>query len=65
MIETVSFLFGLGFSILVYLRSIRPAPLSLFQKASYFVVSSIGITGMVWFCGVLIAHTLRKLDLIP
>lgn len=64
MIETFSFLFGLGFSILVYHRSIRNGPFSRTQKAAYFLVSTVGITGMVWLSGVLVAHFLKKLGLL-
>jgi hypothetical protein len=65
MIETVSFLFGLGFSILVYFLSIRTRNDSPLRKAGYFLISTVGITGMVWLSGVLIAHFLRKLNLLP
>ena len=61
MIETLSFIFGLGFSILVFHLSIRPAQITLLQKIGYFAISLIGITGTTWLSGVLIAHTLRKL----
>jgi uncharacterized membrane protein (DUF106 family) len=60
MIETLSFAFGLGFSILVYILSIRQGNYSPLQKAAYFLISTIGITGMVWLCGVLIAHFLKN-----
>ncbi|HUJ17652.1 MAG TPA: hypothetical protein VL197_06635 [Nitrospirota bacterium] len=62
MIELGSFLFGLGFSILVYFRSLRPAALPPSKKAFYFLITFIGITGMLSLSGVLIAHTLRKLQ---
>ena len=64
MIETASFLFGLGFSVLVYFRSIRPAGLPWPKQAWYAVITFIGITGMLFLSGVLIAHTLRKLRLL-
>ena len=64
MIETASFLFGLGFSILVYFLSIRTRNDSPLRKAGYFLISTVGITGMVWLSGVLIAHFLRKLNVI-
>jgi hypothetical protein len=64
MIETLSLLFGLGFSVLVYFRSIRPASQSPAQKSLYTIISTIGITGMVWLSGVLIADVLRKLNCI-
>jgi hypothetical protein len=64
MIELTSFLFGLGFSILVYFRSIRRSDLPWPKKAFYFVITLIGITGMVFLSGVLVAHTLRKMHLL-
>ena len=64
MIETLSFLFGLGFSVLVYQRSIRRASYSRGRKAAYFCISTVGITGMVWLSGVLVAHFLRKLGIL-
>ena len=64
MIETFSFLFGIGFSILVYILSIRTRTLSPARKALYSLISTIGITGMVWLSGVLIAHFLRKLGIL-
>lgn len=63
MIESASFIFGIGFSILVYFTSIKPGGYRPFQKALYTALSTMGITGMVWLCGVLIAHFLRKLGL--
>lgn len=63
MIESASLIFGLGFSILVYFTSIKPGNHRPFPKALYTLLSTIGITGMVWLCGVLIAHFLRKLTL--
>jgi hypothetical protein len=64
MIELISFLLGLGFSILVYTLSIRPRDLSLSRKAVYFFFTLIGITGTLFLSGVLIAHFLRKLGII-
>jgi hypothetical protein len=64
MIETASFLFGFGFSILVYFLSIRKRNDGPLLKAGYFLISTVGITGMVWLSGILIAHFLRNLDLI-
>jgi len=64
MIETASFLFGLGFSMLVYFLSIRTRNDSSLRKAGYFLISTLGITGMVWLCGVLIAHFLRNLGVL-
>jgi len=60
MIETLSFLFGLGFSVLVYVRTIRPGSYRPVRKMTYALLSTIGITGMVWLCGVLIAHFLKN-----
>jgi hypothetical protein len=64
MIETASFLFGIGFSILVYVLSIRPRQLPASRKALYTLLSTIGITGMVWLSGILVAHFLRKLGML-
>ena len=65
MIETLSFLFGLGFSVLVYVRTIRTGSYRPVQKMMYALLSTIGITGMVWLCGVIIAHFLRKMNVLP
>lgn len=64
MIEIASFLFGIGFSWLVFERTIRTGPYSTGQKVLYTVLSTIGITGTVWLFGVLIAHFLRKLHIL-
>jgi len=61
MIEKISFFLGLGFSLLVYLHSIRPLDLSRTKKTFYTLFTFIGITGMLFISGVLIAHFLRKL----
>jgi hypothetical protein len=61
MIETISFLVGLGFSLLVYVLSIRPLQESPFKKFVYFFFTLIGITGSLFLFGVLSAHFLRKL----
>jgi Na+-transporting NADH:ubiquinone oxidoreductase subunit NqrB len=61
MIETISFIFGLSFSLLVYFRSIRPLDQSRTKKAFYLLFTLIGITGMLFLSGVLIAHFLRKM----
>jgi len=61
MIETVSFVIGLGFSLLVYFLSIGPSSLTRTKKAFYFLFTLIGITGMLFLSGVLIAHYLRKM----
>jgi hypothetical protein len=60
MIETIGFILGFGFSVLVYVRSIRTANLSWREKAVYSLFTFIGITGTVFLAGVLIAHALRK-----
>jgi len=65
MIESFSFLFGFGFSVLVYFRTIHSANHPPARKALFTILSTIGITGMVWLCGVLIAHFLKKLTLLP
>lgn len=65
MIESISFFLGLGFSFLVYFLSIRPLDLSRWRKAVYFLFTLIGITGTLFLSGVLIAHFLRKLGVIP
>ena len=61
MLELFSFAFGAGFSILVYVLSIRPSRLSPARKAAVAFISTIGITGMVWLSGIVVAHFLRKL----
>jgi multidrug transporter EmrE-like cation transporter len=63
MIETVSFILGFGFSVLVYVRSIRTADLSWRKKAGYAFFTFIGITGTVFLAGVLIADRLRTLSI--
>ncbi len=64
MIEKVFLAFGLGFSILVYFLSIRPAKLSHVKKAFYFVLSLIGITGTLFLIGILIAHALSRFRIL-
>lgn len=61
MIETISFLLGLGFSLLVYILSIRPLNQPWPKKAGYFFFTLIGITGSIFLAGVVIAHFLRKM----
>jgi hypothetical protein len=63
-IESASFIFGICFSVLVYITSIGRGNYSPLQKTIYAILSTIGITGMVWLCGVLIAHFLRKLGML-
>lgn len=65
MIESISFLLGLGFSVLVYVLSIRPLDLPWTRKALYFFFTLIGINGTIFLSGVVIAHFLRKLVLAP
>jgi hypothetical protein len=60
MIETFFFLFGLGFSFLVYFRSIRKTPYTAPKKAVFFLFTLIGITGTLFLFGVLVAYFLRK-----
>lgn len=56
MIETLSFALGVGFSLLVHFYSIRRSPFSSQRKFLYSLLSFIGITGMLWLSGVLLAH---------
>jgi uncharacterized membrane protein YkgB len=64
MIEIISFLLGLGFSLLVYILSIRPRDLPWPKKTVYSFFTLIGITGTVFLIGVVIAHFLRKMGFI-
>ena len=64
MIETISFLLGLGFSLLVYILSIRPLDHPWQKKMGYFFFTLIGITGTIFLAGVLIAHFLRKMGVV-
>ena len=64
MIELFCFLFGLGFSFLVYFRSIKPLDQPLLRKFGYFFFTLIGITGTLFLFGVLVAHFLRKLGFL-
>jgi len=63
MIEIISFLLGLGFSLLVFFLSIRPLNHPWPKKTVYFLFTLIGITGTIFLAGVLIAHFLRKMGL--
>jgi hypothetical protein len=65
MIESISFLLGLGFSFLVYFLSIRPLELRWTKKAFTFFFTLIGITGTLFLSGVVVAHFLRKVGIIP
>lgn len=58
MIETVAFILGIGFSVLVYYRSIRPAPISTGRKLLYFLLSLIGIAGMLFLFGIMASFML-------
>jgi hypothetical protein len=60
MIETISLLIGLGFSFYVYFRSIRPLDEPYSKKFVYFFFTLIGITGMLFLFGVLVAYFLHK-----
>lgn len=64
MIEIISFFLGLGFSLLVYILSIRPSDLSWPKKTVYSLFTFIGITGTVFLIGVMMAHVLRKMGFI-
>ncbi len=64
MIEIISFIFGLSFSMFVYFRSIRPLDQPPFRKLFYFTFTFIGITGTLFLSGVLIAYFLRKLGIM-
>jgi len=61
MIETISFLLGLGFSLLVYILSFRRLKQPWPKKAFFFFFTLIGITGSIFLAGVVIAHFLRKM----
>jgi hypothetical protein len=61
MIEAAFLLFGVAFSVLVYIRSIGPAPLPPVRKALVTVVTFFGIIGMVTIIGALIAPRIRSL----
>lgn len=60
MLETAFFIFGLGFSLIVYVQTIHYAELSSGRKMLYTILSAVGITGTVWLFGILVAHFLRK-----
>ena len=59
MIELIAFLLGSGFSLLVYHRSIRPLHEPAVKKAAYFLVSFVGITGMVFLFGIMASFVLH------
>ena len=58
MIETAALFLGIGFSVLVYYRTIRPAPLSAGRKFLYFLLSLTGIAGMLFLFGIMAAFML-------
>lgn len=58
MIETTAFFLGIGFSVLVYFRSIRPMPVTPGRKALYFLLSLIGIAGMLFLFGIMASFVL-------
>jgi hypothetical protein len=60
LIEAIGFVLGFGFSLLVYVLSIRRLDLPWQRKALYTFFTFIGITGTLFLAGVLIAHFLRK-----
>ncbi len=60
MLEAASFFLGIAFSALVYYRTIRPAALSAGTKALYFLLSLIGITGMVFLFGIMVSFLLHE-----
>lgn len=64
MIETTGFVLGFGFSLLVYVLSIRPLSLPWQKKVLYTFFTFIGITGTLFLAGVLIAHFLRKWNIL-
>jgi F0F1-type ATP synthase membrane subunit c/vacuolar-type H+-ATPase subunit K len=61
MIETLGLLCGLGFSFLVYFKSIKKTDYSRPKKAFYFLFTLTGITGTLFLFGVLIADKLRNM----
>ena len=64
MIETICLFFGLGFSVLVYFRSIRTVDVPPVKKAFYVFFTFIGITGTIFLFGILVANALRKLHIL-
>jgi len=63
MFETICLLFGLAFSMLVYVRSIRAVNEPPMKKAFYFLFSFIGITGTLFLFGILVAHKMRAVNI--
>ncbi len=58
MIETIFLFIGLAFSVFVYFRSIRTRKDSAAKKTLYFLLTLIGITGIVFLVGVMVADML-------
>ena len=59
MIEVVFLILGVAFSALVYYLSIRPANISAARKILYFLLSLIGIAGMLFLFGIMAAFVLN------
>lgn len=59
MLETLCLLFGLGYSFLIYFRSIRPLDQPRSKKLAYFFFTLLGVTGTLFLFGVLVAHFMR------
>jgi hypothetical protein len=55
MVETIFFLAGLGFSILVYFRSIKSTDYPPLKKAWYAFITFVGITGILLLVGVMLS----------
>ena len=64
MIEKIFLLIGLGFSLLVYFRSMKNARLSFFRKTFYFLITLVGITGTLSLIGVMVSHFLSRLHIL-
>jgi hypothetical protein len=64
MIEALCLLFGLAFSMLVYVRSIRTANEPPTKKAVYFLFTFIGITGTLFLFGILVADKMRAMKIL-
>ena len=58
MVEMIFFLAGLGFSILVYFRSIKNTDYPLVTKAWYAIITFVGITGILLLVGVMLSYFL-------
>lgn len=62
MIELLFFLLGLGFSIVVYVRSIHHRDHPAHKKLLYFMLTTIGITGFLLLFGVMVVHAIKSLS---